>query len=99
MATLDDFRTITQKFDEVSDYAPDIIANSADMQGRILRVEFTSAGEPVTSNTATAKLLWNPSGTNEQLWVNSADMQRVSDAATLTFTAPLPTGVTQAKTD
>lgn len=99
MATLDDFRTITQKFDEVSDYAPDIIANSADMQGRILRVEFTSAGEPITSNTATAKLLWNPSGTNEQLWVNSADMQRVSDAATLTFTVPLPTGVTQAKTD
>lgn len=99
MATLDDFRTITQKFDEVSDYAPDIIANSADMQGRILRVEFTSAGEPVASSTATAKLLWNPSGTNEQLWVNSADMQRVNDAPTLTFTAPLPTGVTQAKTD
>lgn len=99
MATLDDFRTITQKFDEISDYAPDIIANSADMQGRILRVEFTSAGEPVTSSTATAKLLWNPSGTNEQLWVNSADMQRVNDAPTLMFTAPLPTGVTQAKTD
>lgn len=99
MATLDDFRTITQKFDEVSDYAPDIIANSADMQGRILRVEFTSAGEPVTSSTATAKLLWNPSGTNEQLWVNSADMQRINGAPTLTFTAPLPTGVTQAKTD
>lgn len=99
MATLDDFRTITQKFDEISDYAPDIIANSADMQGRILRVEFTSAGEPVTSSTATAKLLWNPSGTNEQLWVNSADMQLVNDAPTLTFTAPLPTGVTQAKTD
>lgn len=100
MATLDDFRTITQKFDEISDYAPDIIVNSADMQGRILRVEFTNAGEPVTSSKATtAKLLWNPSGTNEQLWVNSADMQRVSDAATLTFTAPLPTGVTQAKAD
>lgn len=99
MATLNDFRTITQKFDEISDYAPDIIANSADMQGRILRVEFTSAGEPITSSTATAKLLWNPSGTNEQLWVNSTDMQRVNDAPTLTFTAPLPTGVTQAPTD
>lgn len=87
---LDQFRTIRIDLDQANDDVAPVLLNAGDIDGRELTVVVTDNGEPVTGDTITAQLAWNPDIDNPQSAGGYVDMTRTSVDGTIAFETPVP---------